>query len=217
MAEDKMNSKKHRNPLLISFLSAIGFGLMAFLFHSNKITDFDTAVMDFIQGLANPFLTSVMKFFTFIGAGVPIAVIAVLIMIVLFTAFKHRRELILFAAVNIGSALLNLLLKTVFHRARPDLNRLIEITGFSFPSGHAMAAVTLYGSLAFLLWKHISSRTGRNVLLIFSAFMIMMIGLSRIYLGVHYPSDVIAGFLASGAWLSFSIWVYLRKYGPKID
>jgi undecaprenyl-diphosphatase len=213
-----LNSKRQINlGLIISFLSAIGFGLMAILFHSNKINPFDTAVTSFIQGLHSPFLTSVMKFFTFIGAGIPIAVIAVLLMIILFVVFKHRSELVLFAAVNIGSALLNLLLKTVFRRARPDLNRLIEITGFSFPSGHAMAAVTLYGILTFLLWKHIPSRGGRSLLLIFSAFMIMMIGLSRIYLGVHYPSDVIAGFFASGAWLAFSIWFYRRKYGPTLD
>jgi undecaprenyl-diphosphatase len=207
-----MNVKRPLSPAVwISLLCAIGFGLMAYLFHSNKITAFDTAVTSFIQGLNTPLLTSIMKFFTFIGAGVPIAVIAVLIMILLFIVFKHRRELVLFIAVLVGSALLNLLLKTVFHRARPDLNRLIEITGYSFPSGHAMAAVTLYGILTYLLWKHISSKVGRSLLLIFSAIMIIMIGLSRIYLGVHYPSDVIAGFLASGAWLAFSIWFYRRK------
>jgi undecaprenyl-diphosphatase len=211
-----MNDKKPFSPAIwISLFSVIGFGAMAILFHSNKITAFDTAVTSFIQGLNSPFLTQVMKVFTFIGAGVPIAVIAVLIMILLFTVFKHRRELVLFAAVIIGSALLNLALKTIFHRARPDLNRLIEITGYSFPSGHAMAAVTLYGILTYLLWKHIPSQVGRNFLLIFSAFMIIMIGLSRIYLGVHYPSDVIAGFLASGAWLAFSIWFYRRRFSRR--
>jgi undecaprenyl-diphosphatase len=123
---------------------------------------------------------------------------------------RHRKELILFAAVMAGSPILNYLLKVFFQRARPDLNRLIEIGGYSFPSGHAMNAFTFYGILTFLLWRHIPVRRGRTVLLLFSTILILAIGISRIYLGVHYPSDIIGGYLAGSFWLAVSIWVFQR-------
>ncbi|MNP70769.1 Phosphatidylglycerophosphatase B [compost metagenome] len=87
---------------------------------------------------------------------------------------------------------------------------MIDVNGFSFPSGHSMAAFSLYGVMAFLLWRHTLTSIGRGVLIAFSVAMILMIGISRIYLGVHYPSDVLGGFLASGCWLSISIWFYQR-------
>jgi undecaprenyl-diphosphatase len=73
-----------------------------------------------------------------------------------------------------------------------------------------MAAFTLYGILTFLLWRHLPSYRSRSSLIIISAIMILMIGISRIYLGVHYPSDVLGGFLISGSWLFFSISIYQR-------
>lgn len=73
-----------------------------------------------------------------------------------------------------------------------------------------MAAFSLYGILAYLLWRHISTPVGRGLLIIISITMITAIGVSRIYLGVHYPSDVLGGFLASGSWLTVSIWFYQR-------
>jgi undecaprenyl-diphosphatase len=113
--------------------------------------------------------------------------------------------------VIIGANIFFSSLKLVFHRARPDLHRLIEIGGYSFPSGHATNAFALYGILTFLLWRHISPQSGRILLIFISALMILMIGISRIYLGVHYPSDVIAGYFISGFWLMMAIWFYRSK------
>jgi undecaprenyl-diphosphatase len=149
-----------------------------------------------------------MKFFTTIGSGWIISIFAIVIILFLYKVLHHRFELILFAWVVLGSELLNLFLKMIFHRSRPILHRIIDANGFSFPSGHSMAAFAMYGILSFLLWRHIPSRLGRIILLIGSAFVIWMIGISRIYLGVHYPSDVLGGFLASGCWLAASIWFY---------
>nr|WP_233276251.1 phosphatase PAP2 family protein [Schinkia azotoformans] len=108
----------------------------------------------------------------------------------------------------VGSNILFLLLKLYFHRARPDLHRLIEVSGYSFPSGHATNACTLYGILTFLLWRHIRTRLGRTILIVLSAMMIFTIGISRIYLGVHYPSDILAGYFLSVLWLTTAIWFY---------
>jgi len=193
----------------VSLFSAIGFGVVALLVSDKKIAHFDSKVISFVQGLETPILTSMMKFFSFIGAGFPVVIIIVLVLFILYKVLHHRREIILFLWVVIGSALLNAL-KLIFHRARPTLHRIVNANGFSFPSGHSMAAFSLYGILAFLFWRHTSTLSGRLTLIVFSFLMILMIGISRIYLGVHYPSDVLGGFLASGCLLSASIWFYQR-------
>lgn len=181
---------------------------MAVLMSGGQIAGFDKAIISFVQGLETPFLTPIMKFFTFVGAGNSIKVLAAIVVVILFFFFKQRSELILFIAVLIGSHYVFRILKHTFQRERPDLYRLVEIGGYSFPSGHATNAITFYGILAFILWRLIPTRRGRTLLVIFCASMILMIGLSRIYLGVHYPSDVIAGYCAGGFWLIAAIWLY---------
>jgi undecaprenyl-diphosphatase len=204
-----MNLKKQLTwALMISLLCAIGFGLIALLVSDKKIAQFDSTIIAFIQGLESPGLTSIMKFFTFIGSGTQVVIIALLVIFFLFKVLHHRRELILFIWVVLGTTILNEILKTIFHRARPTIHRIVDANGFSFPSGHSMAAFSLYGVIAFLIWRHLSTSLGRGLLIIFSIFMIIMIGVSRIYLGVHYPSDVLGGFLASGCMLAVSIWFY---------
>ena len=137
-------------------------------------------------------------------------VISLIAFLFLYFVLKHRTELLLFGTVVIGTPIINRILKQFFHRARPDLHRLIEIGGYSFPSGHAMNAFAVYGILTFLLWRHIPTRLGRTVLIMISSIFILMIGTSRIYLGVHYPSDIIGGYFASGFWLAISIWFFQR-------
>lgn len=194
----------------ISLMSAIGFGVIALLVTDDKVVQFDKKIISFVQGLETPALTSMMKFFTFIGGGLPVVIVTLIIMFFLYKVLHHRGELILFIGVVIGSVILNETLKLIFHRARPMLHRVIDANGFSFPSGHSMAAFSLYGVVAFLLWRHISTSSGRGMLIVISIIMTIAIGVSRIYLGVHYPSDVLGGFLASGSWLAISIWYYQR-------
>ncbi|WP_102272941.1 phosphatase PAP2 family protein [Cytobacillus massiliigabonensis] len=198
-------------PIIISIIFLLAFSFMAFIVSTNKIVHFDSVVISFVQGMENPSLTVAMKIFTFIGDTKSVIVLAILVIIFLYVVLKHRIELILFITAIIGSALLNQLLKYTFQRARPELHRLIEIESYSFPSGHAMNAFTVYTVISFLLWRHIPSRAGRTVLIIISALMIFTIGISRIYLGVHYPSDIVAGYFASGCWLGMAIWIF-QKY-----
>lgn len=205
-----MNNKPVFPSALVSLLFAAGFICMALLYSGSSLKSLDSSIIAFVQGMESPAMTAIMKFFTFIGAGLPIVIIAVIIVIILYFVLGHRRELILFATAVLGSALLNVLLKLLFHRTRPDIHRLIEVTGFSFPSGHAMAAFSLYATLIFLLWKHASTGYARALLILIGSAFIAAIGISRIYLGVHYPSDVIAGYLASGFWVFLSIWLYRR-------
>ncbi|MBO0999923.1 phosphatase PAP2 family protein [Bacillus sp. SD075] len=195
---------------IISVLSLIGFSFMAFTISANEYLKFDEVVIPLVQGWESPLLTVIMKFFTYIGSTGSLIILSLVILFFLYRVLKHRLELVLFTAVMVGSPLLNLMVKLFFQRARPDLHRLIEIGGYSFPSGHAMNAFSLYGILTFLLWRHIKTRWARISLILFSMMMILSIGMSRIYLGVHYPSDILAGYLAGGCWIAISIWFFQR-------
>jgi undecaprenyl-diphosphatase len=200
--------------LIISVLSLFVFSFIAFIISAKEITQFDSTVISFVQGFENPGLTMIMKIFSIIGDTTAVIVLSLVVLLFLYFVLKHRTELVLFVAAIIGSAVLNLILKYFFQRTRPDIHRLVEIAGYSFPSGHAMNACTVYTIISFLLWHNIQNRTGRIILIVISAIMIISIGLSRIYLGVHYPSDVIGGYFASGFWLAIAIW-FFQKYQDK--
>ncbi|MFJ7724793.1 phosphatase PAP2 family protein [Neobacillus sp. NPDC097160] len=216
-----MNLKSH---LIIGFIFSlvcvVGFCVLSLLISDHKIINFDSNVIAAIQGLETPWLTKVMKFFTFVGSTPVVIILSILLIIFLYKVLHHRLELILFVSAIIGSAVINQVLKQVFHRVRPNFHRLIDISGFSFPSGHAMNAFTVYVIISFLLWRHIPSKWGRGLLICLSAVMILAIGISRIYLGVHYPSDIIGGYLASGFWLAVAIWFFQyykeKRYNKKL-
>lgn len=195
---------------------AIGFILISIGILDHQIIHFDTAVASFIQQRESPALTKVMRFFTGIGEGWTIIVIILAVMLVLYIVLHHRKELVFLAAIMIGSSLLNLVLKLLFHRSRPVVHRIIEEAGYSFPSGHSMAAFSFYGALSFIIWKHIPYLRGRILLILLSALFILAIGISRIYLGVHYPSDVIGAYFISGTWLTAGIMVY-QKYADHMS
>lgn len=196
--------------ILISFIALLFFIAIAFLIHLESIISFDQRILLEISKVDHPVMTNIMLFFSAIGSPVAVIILSLLILVFLFFVLKHRAELVLFASVTIASAVFNQLLKIIFQRVRPDVQRFVEETGYSFPSGHSMAAFTLYGMLAFLLWRHIPSKPGRILLLIFSSIMILSIGFSRLYLGVHYPSDVIGAYLFSGFLVGSSIWFFQR-------
>lgn len=196
--------------LVINMFSLIGFSILAVLISDQKIIHFDSNIINFIQGFESHRLTSIMKFFTFLGSSTSILIISILVLFFLYKVLHHRSELLFFIVGLLGANVLFFSLKLIFHRARPDLHRLIEINGYSFPSGHATNAFTLYAMLTFLFWRHIRNRLGRTILIFISSIMILLIGLSRIYLGVHYPSDVIAGYFIASVWISMAIWFYQR-------
>lgn len=196
-------------PAMIA-LCAGGFATTALFVHYHIIDELDSVIIAAVQGMESPALTAFMKLLSWMGTGMPIVMLILGIMLFLYKVLGHRKELFLFAGAAVGSGLLNLTLKHGFRRPRPELYRLADAAGFSFPSGHSMAAFSLYGILAFLLWKHVTKHRGRILLISTSAFFILGIGLSRIYLGVHYPSDVIGGYWASGCWLAAAVWIHQR-------
>jgi undecaprenyl-diphosphatase len=193
---------------MISILSFLCFIFIASLFKGQMITHFDSSVIAFIQGMETPWLTVLMKFFTFIGSTNIVIILTLCAMIFLYMVLRHRLELTFFLVMIAGTAIFNQVLKLIYHRERPSLHRLIQETGFSFPSGHSMEAFAFYASLAFLLWRHIPTRRGRTLVVVCSIGMILLIGISRIYLGVHYPSDVVGAYFASGFFFALIVWIF---------
>ncbi|WP_257351590.1 phosphatase PAP2 family protein [Pseudalkalibacillus decolorationis] len=130
-------------------------------------------------------------------------------MIVLVIHFFVNRSphLALILLFNLmGVRLMNRFLKNIYDRTRPDHTPLLDAGGFSFPSGHSMNSAAFFGFLGYLLWVYFSrSGVKKNYILYISGFLVLLIGLSRVYLGVHFPSDVIAGFAAGGVWLLLSM------------
>ncbi|AIQ46830.1 phospholipid phosphatase [Paenibacillus sp. FSL R7-0273] len=184
---------------------AVMFIVIALLVTLNKTAYFDNSIIHAVQSAESPGLTSLAKSLSLVGSFKLAVVISLVTITLLFVVLKHRLELLLFLWVGLGSQLINISLKLWFQRERPDIHRLIEQAGYSFPSGHSMAAFSLYGVIAYLLWRHMRRNRERLALIIFTVFMTAGIGWSRIYLGVHYPSDVIGGYAASGAWLMLSV------------
>lgn len=196
-------------------LGVVLFALLALIVNAGGVEAFDSAIIAAVQGREADGWTAVAILLSELGSTIGVIAICVAILLLLAFVLGHRAELVLFVAAVGGAVLLNQLLKLVFRRERPDLHRLVEETGFSFPSGHAMAAFALYAAAAYLLWRHIRHATGRIVLIAIASLMIAGIGLSRIYLGVHYPSDVVAGYVASGVWLIVAIALWKRRFSRR--
>ncbi|KAF0816239.1 MULTISPECIES: phosphatase PAP2 family protein [unclassified Cytobacillus] len=170
----------------------------------NELTRFDESVIDYVQAFISPRITEYMSVVTFLGS-VKWLAFSVLIASVGLFLFK-KRSLAWFMVLSSGfGALFNLLLKWIFKRERPDIKPLIEEHGFSFPSGHSMGSFIFYGSLAYIIIHLAKRKRWKAAWTFMLCCFIIMIGLSRIYLGVHFPSDVIAGFAAGGAWLIIMI------------
>ncbi|MFS0840636.1 phosphatase PAP2 family protein [Paenibacillus sp. 1P03SA] len=199
---------------LVCLLLALCFGMVALLVSRQQVASFDETIISFVQGAESPGLTAAAALLSEIGSSAVVPFITIAAALYLYFVLKHRSEVILLIAAIGGSAILNTILKKIFQRERPTIKIIMEEAGFSFPSGHSMAVVALYGILVYLLWKHISGTAGRTVLIVLASAMIAAMGLARIYLGVHYPSDVLGGYLASGFWLAVCIWTY-RSYRNK--
>jgi len=164
-----------------------------------ELTKLDSgAYLLFVQTLRQPWLTPYMESISELAQPV-----VLLVMLLAVEAFAPGRRPGTCAAVNLVCAVaLNVLLKQFVQRPRPDGFRLIAETGYSFPSGHSMVAMAFYGLLAWMVWHYERDRLVRWLCVIGFGLVIALIGISRIYLGVHYASDVIAGFCVSLIWLA---------------
>ena len=178
-------------------LCVMGFVKVAWEVREQETNAVDDAMLTTIHGMETPFLDNFIPVATNFG-GVFVIVALTVILLALFVYKKEYQRAILLGLSMAGAAALNVVLKSVFERARPDLwDKLVHESSYSFPSGHSMLTAALGLALIVALWN---SRW-RWWVVGFSALYVLFIGFTRLYLGVHYPTDVLAGWLVSGAWV----------------
>lgn len=184
------NLKKHNILLIIVFLLIliiIPITTKVYL-QQNLIID-SIAYKILVEKTRNPILNEIMKALTTLSNTEGIIVVAIF----LFFIIKNKKVAMTIPVNLAFVAVLNRILKLIFIRPRPSGFRLIEIGGYSFPSGHAMASTAFYGLLIYLSYKLIKNQTCKKVLISLNVLIILMVGISRVYLGVHYLSDVLVG------------------------
>ncbi|HWJ90959.1 MAG TPA: phosphatase PAP2 family protein, partial [Flavisolibacter sp.] len=215
---------KKAKGISLRFLVVAGIFLLALLVFSviaNEIvfeneTGFDRLVFQRLAAITSPAMTSVMVFITFFGSSY-FLLPAYILLILYFLLFRKNTRLSLdVASVGITSTIILFSLKAIFHRHRP-LDPLVKnVNGFSFPSGHSFSSFTFFGLLVYILWNHEMNPVLRWVLTIVFAFIASAIAFSRIYLHVHFASDVIAGLCLCIVWLGISLWM-LKKLNRKLS
>ncbi len=162
---------------------------------------FDAVLIRAVRSYSSQIMDPVMVFITHLGSSTMLGFLLIVGMVWLYLKYKDVLATLCFLIVVAGGGFLNSLLKIYFNRDRPDDNRLIEADGLSFPSGHSMGSMLLYGFLVYLSLRYDRWKIRKAGVVTSLICLIFLIGISRIYLGVHYPSDVFAGFLAGFVWL----------------
>jgi membrane-associated phospholipid phosphatase len=185
-------------------LTLLAFALVSIAVKLNLLVPFDQAAEAWTQQHITPLHTTLMLTATELASFGFVSVVTAFAAAVM----AHQRSGYWLGRLALsvpGCVLLNELLKYVFHRSRPTLEHpLVQLPSYSFPSGHAVAATVFYGFAAILLWSYIAPRVWRVVIGTAIVVVILMVGFSRVYLGAHYPTDVLAGFLEGVAWLGLA-------------
>ena len=154
---------------------------------------------------ARQHMNTLMIFITYLGNWQAIVGLGIVMLAILWS-MKKKREAVFFATAVISGEIIKEILKFIFHKERPDISlALIQENGFSFPSGHAFMSVIFYGMICYFIYQACKNKWQKIILLITTTILIFLIGYSRIYFGVHWISDVLAGWLIGGAVLAFFI------------
>jgi membrane-associated phospholipid phosphatase len=190
-------------------VAVLSFAIIADEVGEQETLAVDTFVLQTIHSMSTPFLDTVVPIITDIG-GVTGGVLLTAFVCGLFLLRDQRRPAVIVAVSVAGAAGLNVTLKALFERSRPDLwDRLVVEHSYSFPSGHAMASAALGISLAAVLWNSRWRWWGFTAGL---SYMVV-IGFTRLYLGVHYPTDIIAGWCVSAAWVAIVVAMVTSRLG----
>jgi len=177
--------------------------------YNNEIISIDVFMHDLVvNNLRSDGLTFIMLFITnFCNP-----IILILLSLVILLICKDKKMGLIIIINLLVSILLNIIFKGIIQRDRPLEDFLITESGYSFPSGHSMVSMAYYGLIIYFIYKKIKDKRVRNVLMILIGLLILAIGFSRIYLGVHFASDVIGGFLISIIYLVCAIKLLNLKY-----
>lgn len=183
---------------IVLFICLIGFLELAEDVFNKEIMNWDIIGYKIISTfLISDFATPIAKFITNFGG----AIFIIILTVILIAVIKNKK-IGLSILTNLAIiTILNQLLKKILQRPRPTEYRIIEESGYSFPSGHSMISMAFYGYLIYLIYKYVENKNVKCILISLLSVLICLIGISRIYLGVHYTSDVLGGFLISISYL----------------
>ncbi len=207
-----------RRQAALALLAALGSALLFARIAEDYLTKDPLARWDvsFARWLSDHRGSAVLDLFraiTVVGSPAFALAIAGVVCVVLY----RRRRLVDAAFLPLvlgGAELVNLILKLSFQRPRPEVG-FVHLDTYSFPSGHAMISAATYGAFACLLWGRFDSRRARTLILASTALVVALIGFSRLYLGVHYLSDVLAGVAGGATWLALSL-ALRTAYGERL-
>ena len=183
---------------VVLFICLVGFLALAEDVFNKEIMNGDIIGYKLISTfLISDFVTPIAKFITNFGGAIFLSIATVM----LFLFIKNKKIGLSIISNIVIIAVLNQLLKRILQRPRPTEFRIVEETGYSFPSGHSMVSMAFYGYLIYLIYRYIKNKYVKWTLITILSILICLIGISRIYLGVHYTSDVLGGFLLSISYL----------------
>lgn len=186
--------------------------LTAFVYITRRVfvlnkTKLDTNVFNYLKTHVSERNNEIMEVFTFLGTH-QFLIPANLSLIAYFLFIKkHKWHSIKIPAIALSSLGLMFLLKGLFDRERPSVPLLFHAKGLSFPSGHALMSVTFYGLLIYMIFKNVKNAPLKWTLISLLVLLILIVGMSRVYLRVHYATDVIAGYCIGFLWLVFTVWL----------
>lgn len=184
----------------------------------NEMKSFDNSIIGFFEAVETSTLDIIYIGITELGSVWFLTTLSVLIILLLWFKAKDKWGILFFVIAVGGSGLLTWLLKQFYERGRPSINEDIDAIGFSFPSGHSLGSLVFYGFVAYLITRSSQKRAVKYLSLTVLSLLIILIGTSRIYLGAHFPSDVLAGFIAGTVWLLLCLlaleWLQWQSNSP---
>ncbi|WP_419211572.1 phosphatase PAP2 family protein [Maribacter sp. X9] len=175
---------------------------------TEMLATYDTAITDYIISYRTPALTRYFKFVTNVGDSYGYLIVLAVFLLVSLLVFKRWKYVIQATLVLILATGSNMILKRFIDRARPGIEHLVSVETLSYPSGHAMSAMAFYGFLVYLFYTFNIHKVAKFFLILILVLLILSIGISRIYLGVHFPSDIAGGFIAGFIWVVFCILIF---------
>ena len=207
--------RRQLHALSISLIALLCFLLLALVVHGAQPTSFDVRIRDAVHAESSSLLTQVMLYTTQLGAIVALTFLSAGV-ILGFLFLRLGRAAGLMAANMVGAWIWNDSLKEFFHRARPEPFFGLPPPGdFSFPSGHSLCSFCFYGMMTALFVARARNQVARIVIISIAILIIAGVGISRVYLGVHYPTDVLGGWLIGLCWVSFLL-VFDKREEPRI-
>ncbi|MDC3417430.1 phosphatase PAP2 family protein [Aquibacillus salsiterrae] len=210
-----MEEKQIKKSIIPLVLVLAGLGVISFSTYifikigqellSKEINAFDSTIINFLKTIETDTLDLILLFVTELGSVWFLTTMSVVVIVLLWIRGKDGLGIAMFILAVAGGAIITKILKEHYNRGRPSINPEIDAVGFSFPSGHSMGSLIFYGFMIYFIIRSRRSIVIKSFLSAFFGFLIIAIGFSRIYLGAHYPSDVLAGYLAGAVWVILCI------------